>query len=293
MYIGGDRAGDSDDVHVTVSNVLLYSRILSNAKLKAVMKKIAVGTPVAKVPASKGAPQNNSASETFLQSANEAVVMNEERQDATSSSPQSQRSPAQPLGNKNGPAASMQTSSADVIGPSTSGGTGEVKEEEPSSGGMVPALSPALSAGSRPLPTRSPATNRTLALKGTRMLTLPWARTAAPIHSAALTRRPRTAPQKSLTPAQTQQLFNATIVCWTALAPHRLIRAQRLRSPRSHRSPAQPRPWAMTFLIWRISPSWCPWLYLLRATCMGVSLSCAIIAAASGAVGHCGLSAEV
>ncbi|RNC33280.1 putative trans-sialidase [Trypanosoma cruzi] len=43
--------------------------------------------------------------------------MNEERQDATSSSPQSQHSPAQPLGNKNGPAASMQTSSADAIGP--------------------------------------------------------------------------------------------------------------------------------------------------------------------------------
>ncbi|RNC33281.1 putative trans-sialidase [Trypanosoma cruzi] len=71
-YIGGERAGDSDDVHVTVSNVLLYNRILSNAKLKAVMKKIVVGTPVAKVPVSKGAPQNNPASETFLQSANEA-----------------------------------------------------------------------------------------------------------------------------------------------------------------------------------------------------------------------------
>ncbi|RNF02945.1 trans-sialidase [Trypanosoma cruzi] len=186
--------------------------------------------------------------------------MNEERQYATSSSPQSQHSPAQPLGNKNGPAASVQTSSADAIGPSTSGGTGEVKGEEPSSGGMVPALSPALSAGSRPLPTRSPATNRTLALNGTRMLTLPWARTAAPIHSAPPTRRPRMAPQESLSPAKTQELFNATTVCWTALAPHRLIRAQRLRSPRSHRSPTQRRPWAMTFLIWRMSPSWCPWV---------------------------------
>ncbi|KAF8290968.1 hypothetical protein TcBrA4_0115910 [Trypanosoma cruzi] len=77
---------------------------------------------------------------------------------------------------------------------------------------MVPALSPALSAGSRPLPTRSPATNRTLALNGTRLLTLPWARTAAPIHSAPPTRRPRMAPQESLSPAKTQELFNATTV---------------------------------------------------------------------------------
>ncbi|RNC55054.1 putative trans-sialidase, partial [Trypanosoma cruzi] len=141
FYIGGDLARDSDDVHVTVSNVLLYNRIMSDAKLKALMKKNTVATPEAKVPASKGASQNNHASEALFQFANEAVVVNEARQYATSSSPQIQHSPAQPLGNKNGPAASMQISFADVIGPSTSAGTEEVKEEEPSSGGMVLAFS--------------------------------------------------------------------------------------------------------------------------------------------------------
>ncbi|KAF8297961.1 hypothetical protein TcYC6_0075830 [Trypanosoma cruzi] len=122
---------------------------MSDAKLKALMKKNAVATPEAKVPASKGASQNNHASEALFQFANEAVVVNEARQYATSSSPQIQHSPAQPLGNKNGPAASMQISFADVIGPSTSAGTEEMKEEEPSSGGMVLAFSQTWSAGGR------------------------------------------------------------------------------------------------------------------------------------------------
>ncbi|EKF39365.1 trans-sialidase, putative [Trypanosoma cruzi marinkellei] len=149
FYIGGDRARDSDDVRVTASNVLLYNRIMSNARLRALMKKNAVSPPETKMPASKAAPQNNHASETLLQSANEAVVINEERQDATPiSSSQSQHSPGEPLGNENGPAFSTQTSSVDALGPPTSADTGEVKEEAPRSGGMAPAFSPTLSAGS-------------------------------------------------------------------------------------------------------------------------------------------------
>ncbi|RNE99667.1 trans-sialidase [Trypanosoma cruzi] len=113
---------------------------------------------------------------------------------------------------------------------------------------------------SHPLPTRWSAANETLTVKRTRTPTLPWARTAAPIHSAALTRRQRMASQKPLSPAQTQQLFNALIAFWMALAPHRRIRAQLLRRPRSHRGSTQHHPWKMNCLVWRMSPGWRPWV---------------------------------
>ncbi|RNC51863.1 complement regulatory protein [Trypanosoma cruzi] len=106
---------------------------------------------------------------------------------------------------------------------------------------------------SRPLPTRSPATNKTLTVTRTRMPTLPWARTAA----------------------QTQQPLTAMITCRVALRPHRLLRAQRLGNPRSHRSSTQQYPRTMSFCLSTGSSAiWRPWLYLLTAPCMCVCLGC-------------------
>ncbi|EKF27166.1 trans-sialidase, putative, partial [Trypanosoma cruzi marinkellei] len=148
--IGGDGRRDSGNTHVTVSNVVLYNRVLKGDELKALMKTKpdAVGTPEARVPAPKGAPQNNHASETFPQSASELVVMDEARQEGTSA-PQRQHSPAQPSGNKKGRAVPMQTSSSDAIGPFTSADMGEVEEEAPISGVLAPALFPTPSVVSR------------------------------------------------------------------------------------------------------------------------------------------------
>ncbi|RNC55008.1 trans-sialidase [Trypanosoma cruzi] len=93
-------------------------------------KPDAVGTPEARVPAPKGAPHNNHASETFPQSASGLVVVDEARQEDRSA-PQRQHSPAQPSGNRKGSAVPRQTSSSDAIGPSTSADTGKWKKRHP------------------------------------------------------------------------------------------------------------------------------------------------------------------
>ncbi|KAF8298981.1 putative trans-sialidase, Group III [Trypanosoma cruzi] len=134
FYIGGDSERDSDNINVTVSNVLLYSRAFNKAQLKPLMKKNTVGTPDAVVPAPNVATQTIVASQSSGQPADEPVVTNE----------------AQPSGNANGPAVSREASSPSVLDLSTSAAAWEVKEESPSSSvELLPALSPTPSAGVR------------------------------------------------------------------------------------------------------------------------------------------------
>ncbi|RNF06890.1 trans-sialidase [Trypanosoma cruzi] len=134
FYIGGDSERDSDNINVTVSDVLLYSRALHESQIKPLMKTNTVGTPDAEVPAPNVATQTIVASQSSGQSADEPVVTNE----------------AQPSGNANGPAVSREASSSSVLGVSTSVAAGEVKGEAPSSSvELLPALSPTPSAGVR------------------------------------------------------------------------------------------------------------------------------------------------
>ncbi|RNC49725.1 complement regulatory protein [Trypanosoma cruzi] len=132
FYIGGDSERDSDNINVTVSNVLLYSRAFNKAQLKPLMKTNTVGTPDAEVPAPNVATKTIDASQSSGQPADEPVVTNE----------------AQPSGNANGPAVSRETSFPSVLGVSTSAAAGEVKGEAPSSSvELLSALSPTPSAG--------------------------------------------------------------------------------------------------------------------------------------------------
>ncbi|EKG03299.1 trans-sialidase, putative [Trypanosoma cruzi] len=133
FYIGGDSERDSDNINVTVSDVLLYSRALHESQIKPLMKTNTFGTPDAEVPAPNVATQTIVASQSSGQPADEPVVTNE----------------AQPSGNANGPAVSREASSS-VLGVSTSVAAGEVKGEAPSSSvELLPALSPTPSAGVR------------------------------------------------------------------------------------------------------------------------------------------------
>ncbi|EKF32715.1 trans-sialidase, putative, partial [Trypanosoma cruzi marinkellei] len=81
MYIGGDSERASDNIHVTVSNVLLYSRSFSNAKLTALMKNNAFGTPEAKLPATKVAAQPTIVSQPSDKPANEPAPRHEVQQE--------------------------------------------------------------------------------------------------------------------------------------------------------------------------------------------------------------------
>ncbi|EAN84092.1 putative trans-sialidase [Trypanosoma cruzi] len=149
FYIGGDTKNNSDDINVTVSNVLLYNRALNEAKLKALMKRNAVAAAAAKVPAQEVAAQTTNVSEPSRHPAIAPVVTPEAQQDATSS-PRSQHTPAQKSESKSGPVISKQTSS-DVIVPPTSADMEKVEEESPDSGALAPASTPTQSAGSREL----------------------------------------------------------------------------------------------------------------------------------------------
>ncbi|EAN83900.1 putative trans-sialidase, Group VII [Trypanosoma cruzi] len=122
FYIGGDNTSNSDEINVTVSNVLLYNRALNEAKLNALMKRNAVAAAAAKVPAQEVAAQTTNVSEPSRHPANVPVVTPEAQQDATLSS-RSQHSPAQTSESESGPADSKQTSS-DIIEPFTSAGAG-------------------------------------------------------------------------------------------------------------------------------------------------------------------------
>ncbi|KAF5216311.1 hypothetical protein ECC02_010928 [Trypanosoma cruzi] len=126
FYIGGDNTSNSDDINVTVSNVLLYNRALNEAKLNALMKRNTVAAAAAKVPAQEVAAQTTNVSEPS-QPVNVPVVTPEAQQDATSA-PRSQHSPAQTSEGESGPADSKQTSS-DIIEPFTSAGVGKVEED--------------------------------------------------------------------------------------------------------------------------------------------------------------------
>ncbi|EKF28741.1 trans-sialidase, putative, partial [Trypanosoma cruzi marinkellei] len=101
FYIGGDSTSGSADTHVTVSNVLLYSRALKNGELETLMKRNAVAAAEAKLPAPEVAAETTHVSEPSRQPATVPVVTNEVQQDATPS-PQSQHPPAQTSENTNG-----------------------------------------------------------------------------------------------------------------------------------------------------------------------------------------------
>ncbi|KAF5221750.1 trans-sialidase [Trypanosoma cruzi] len=149
FYIGGDNTSNSDEINVTVSNVLLYNRALNEAKLNALMKRNAVAAAAAKVPAQEVAAQTTNVSEPSRHPANVPVVTPEAQQDATSA-PRSQHSPAQTSESESGPADSKQTSS-DIIDLFTSAGVGKVEEEAPGSGALAPASSQTQNAGSHEL----------------------------------------------------------------------------------------------------------------------------------------------
>ncbi|RNC51439.1 trans-sialidase [Trypanosoma cruzi] len=149
FYIGGDTKSNSDDIHVTVSNVLLYNRALNESKLNALMKRNAVTAAAAKVPVQEVAAQTTNVSEHSRHPVNVPVVTPEAQQDATSS-PRSQHPPAQTSESESGPVISKQTSS-DVIVPSTSADIEKVEEESPGSGALAPASTPTRSAGSHEL----------------------------------------------------------------------------------------------------------------------------------------------
>ncbi|PBJ81185.1 trans-sialidase [Trypanosoma cruzi cruzi] len=131
FYIGGDNKSNSEDINVTVSNVLLYNRALNKAKLNALMKKNAVAAAAAKVPAQEVAAQTTNVSEPS-HPANVPVVTPEAQHEATSS-PQIQHSPAQTSESESGPVISKQSSS-DVIEPFTSAGVGMAEEDSPQNG---------------------------------------------------------------------------------------------------------------------------------------------------------------
>ncbi|EKF30331.1 trans-sialidase, putative [Trypanosoma cruzi marinkellei] len=150
LYIGADSKSGSDDTHVTLSNVLLYNRALSLDKLKTLMKAEAAAAAARKVPVLNVANQTTIVREHSRQSVNGPVVRTEAQQDATSS-PQSQRPPAQESELKGDPASSEHTST-DIIGSSTSADLGKVQEEANGGGVLAPASSPTPSASSREIP---------------------------------------------------------------------------------------------------------------------------------------------
>ncbi|EKF29441.1 trans-sialidase, putative, partial [Trypanosoma cruzi marinkellei] len=127
FYIGGDGKSNSGNTHVTVSNVLLYNRLLNDDELNTLMKPNAVTAPEAEVLASESAPQDGPSSQSS-------------GQDATLP-PQEQDLPPKPSINENYSAVSGQTSSTDSAGSSTSAAKGKVEEEAPSSVGSASSLS--------------------------------------------------------------------------------------------------------------------------------------------------------
>ncbi|KAF8294756.1 putative trans-sialidase, Group III [Trypanosoma cruzi] len=128
FYIGGDGKSSSGNIHVTVSNVLLYNRLLQDDELNPLMKTKAVAAPEAKVPAPEGAPQNSHLSQPS-------------EKDATPSPQKQDLSPENSKDEKYS-AGSGQTTSADFTGLYTSAAEGEVEEVAPSSVGSASSLTP-------------------------------------------------------------------------------------------------------------------------------------------------------
>ncbi|EKF29565.1 trans-sialidase, putative [Trypanosoma cruzi marinkellei] len=146
FYIAED--GDSGNIHVTVSNVLLYNHALEDRGIKALMKTNAVAALEARMPDAEGAPPNSHLSQPFPQLAVEPVSMHEVQQKSTSP-PQRQDSPSEISEDENRLAVPRQTSSTDSTGSSTSAARGEVEEVVPSSVDSVSVLFPTAGGGSR------------------------------------------------------------------------------------------------------------------------------------------------
>ncbi|KAF5224830.1 hypothetical protein ECC02_002135 [Trypanosoma cruzi] len=146
FYIGGDGKSSSDSIHVTVSNVLLYNRLLQDDELNPLMKTNAAAAPEAEVPAPEGAPQNSHLSQTSEKD--------------TTPSPQKQGLSPEKSKNEKYSAGSGQTTSTDFIGSSTSAAEGEVEEVAASSAGSASSLTPTAGEGSpqKALETDVPAT---------------------------------------------------------------------------------------------------------------------------------------
>ncbi|EAN82255.1 trans-sialidase, putative [Trypanosoma cruzi] len=128
FYIGGDGKSNSGNIHVTVSNVLLYNRLLQDNELSPLMKTKAAAAPEAEVPAPEGAPQNSHLSQPS-------------EKDATPS-PQKQDLSPEKSENEKHSAGSRQASSTDPAGSSTSAAEGKVEEVASSSVGSASSFSP-------------------------------------------------------------------------------------------------------------------------------------------------------
>ncbi|RNC38255.1 complement regulatory protein, partial [Trypanosoma cruzi] len=142
FYIGGDGKSSSDNIHVTVSNVLLYNRLLQDDELNPLMKTKAAAAPEAEVSAPEGAPQNR-----HLGQASEKD---------TTPSPQNQGLSPEKSKNEKYSAGSGQTTSADFTGLYTSAAEGEVEEVASSSVGSASSLAPTAGEGS---PQKAPETD--------------------------------------------------------------------------------------------------------------------------------------
>nr|AAB49414.1 complement regulatory protein [Trypanosoma cruzi] len=142
FYIGGDGKSSSGNIHVTVSNALLYNRLLQDDELNPLMKTKAVAASEAEVSAPEGAPQNS-----HLGQASE--------KDTTPSTQNQGLSPEKSKNEKYS-AGSGQTTSADFTGSSTSAAEGEVEEVASSSVGSASSLTPTAGEGS---PQKAPETD--------------------------------------------------------------------------------------------------------------------------------------
>ncbi|KAF8282674.1 putative complement regulatory protein [Trypanosoma cruzi] len=146
FYIGGDGKSSSDSIQVTVSNVLLYNRLLKDDELNPPMKTNAAAAPEAEVSAPEGALQNSHLSQTSEKD--------------TTPSPQKQGLSPEKSKNEKYSAGSGQTTSTDFIGSSTSAAEGEVEEVAASSAGSASSLTPTAGEGNpqKALETDVPAT---------------------------------------------------------------------------------------------------------------------------------------
>ncbi|EAN92395.1 trans-sialidase, putative [Trypanosoma cruzi] len=128
FYIGSENEEGSESSYVTVSNVLLYNRLLHEDELSPLMKTKAAAAPEAEVPAPEGAPQNSHLSQPS-------------EKDATPS-PQKQDLSPEKSENEKHSAGSQQASSTDPAGSSTSAAEGKVEEVASSSVGSASSFSP-------------------------------------------------------------------------------------------------------------------------------------------------------
>ncbi|PWU88261.1 putative trans-sialidase, Group III [Trypanosoma cruzi] len=134
FYIGSENKEGSESCYVTVSNVLLYNRLLHDNELSPLMKTKAAAAPEAEVPAPEGAPQSSHLSQPS-------------EKDATPS-PQKQDLSPEKSENEKHSAGSRQASFTDPAGSSTSAAEGKVEEVASSSVGSASSLTPTAGEGS-------------------------------------------------------------------------------------------------------------------------------------------------